>query len=128
MGIDLGEQTVSDNGIKWQEKSVPYELADSTTIDPDQLIIENNSFANPDIGILVNNFKFHHRNDVWTAPFPLGNYNPSLLSFVHVGCGFTYEVPKNENLVFTVIIHNLHNNIFYSCKDNFGIQSAHSLQ
>ncbi len=102
-----------------QEFVAPFPDYDVHTVDWDELIVYDESFALPDIGHMVNNIIFKHRNDAW----PL-SYNPTLFAYNLASCGIFFTMPRPGRLQITGVLQNIYNKIIFSVRDNFGFSHA----
>ena len=82
------------------------------------LLVEDNSFALPDAGQLIQNFKFAHNESRWGVSSN-ANFVDQLTS-----CGVDYTLPAAGRLQVSAEIENLANRLTVSITDNFGFSHS----
>ncbi len=118
IAADLGDAVFTDD-LDVQGYEPPYELFDVATLDPNNLIRSNESFVEPQNGILFNSIRFNHNESDWSLSKPARSATTS------VAAGVNYEVPATGFLQGGMVIRNLYNHFAYSVTDNFGFSHAH---
>ena len=114
---DIGDAVISAD-VDYQVHRPPFAVHDVSTIDAVELLTLNESFADPQNGILFNNIKFSHNEDNW------GGYNPTRVVHQSVSVGINFEVPATGFLRVGAVMRNLFNHFAYSVSDNFGFSHA----
>ena len=103
-----------------REFTPPFEFGDVSKSEMQPLIKVDQSFVDPETGILVHDLRFRHNDDGW---FNWGG-DPFGWSEAHCRIGVNFRVPQAGFLKFNVVIQNLYNKISYSVSDNFGFSDA----
>jgi hypothetical protein len=122
LGASLGDLVLVPAGV--DEFTATYELFDVDTLDVDDLFKFNESFAEPNSGIVVNNVKFVH-NDAGSIAPALFTYNPFRFAYTRSSLGINYTIPETGFLTCSSVIQNLYNKITFSVSDNFGFSGAY---
>lgn len=82
--------------------------------------IEDNSFAIPGNGHVVNNLELEYDDSTWWFPNGLfGIYLP-VHGWSHAGCGINYNLPKTGRLRIGAVVRNFYARVTMSLEDNFG--------
>lgn len=101
----------------------PYPLFDVHTVDPNHLIVKDDSFVLPDSGTLVNNIVFDHdQHESWTTAAITDPDCHNVRSIV--SCGVRFTMPRGGRLRITATLQNHYNKVMLSLRDNFGFSSA----
>ena len=103
-----------------REFTPPFEFGDVSKSEMQPLIKVDQSFVDPETGILVHDLRFRHNDDGW---FNWGG-DPFGWSEQHCRIGVNFRVPETGFVDFNVVIQNLYNKISYSVSDNFGFSDA----
>jgi len=105
------------------EFSPPFTSFDVQTVDRDNLIVRNDSFANPQIGHLVNNFDYDQDED---TSFGAGLWGLLMTRNAEswAACGVAFSVPRDGRLQISAVLRNFYNKLMYSVTDNWGFSSA----
>lgn len=117
--LDLSLGGVLTENVEVDEFVPTFSEHDVTTIDFDDLLVHNTSFAEPTSGVVVNDIEFRHNEDRF-GHF----YNPFLWIFTRSSVGITYRIPKTGFLSLAAVIQNLYNKVMFSVSDNFGLSFA----
>jgi len=101
----------------------PYTTFDVQLIDFSGFVVEDQSFANPDIGHLVNNFVYDHDQSTSIVAglfgiLPIGN------GISMTSCGVSFTTPSSGRLKVGALLRNFYNKIVLSVKDKWGFSSA----
>lgn len=98
----------------------PFETYEVQNINIDHKLTFLDSFALPDIGHFVNNFRFDDDDTSWPI-----SYNPSAFCIDQAAVGIQYTMTATGFLKISAIVQNLYNKITLAVKDNFGFSSAY---
>ena len=118
--------TFADWGpIEWPASVVPatafeapFPKFDVGSGDIHGLLVADNSFALPDVGQLIQNFRFAHNESAWGVSSN-ANFVDQLTS-----CGVDYTLPAAARLQVAAEIENLANRLTVSITDNFGFSHS----
>ncbi len=125
---------VGEIGLHWKDFPVlaaldtydfidPYPIFDVHTVDPNHLIVKDDSFVLPDSGTLVNNIVFDHdQHESWTTAAITDPDCHNVRSIV--SCGVRFTMPRGGRLRITATLQNAYNKVMLSLRDNFGFSSA----
>lgn len=98
--------------------TAPFSRFAVETGDIHDLVVEDNSFALPDAGHLIQNFKFAHNESAWGVSSN-ANFVDQLTS-----CGVDYTLTEGGRLQVSAEIENLANRLTISITDNFGFSHS----
>jgi hypothetical protein len=120
--IDWGDVVAVDPGAG-QTFVAPFTTFDVQMIDTGGFVVEDNSFAKPDIGHLVNNFAFDQDESTGIGAGLLGLL-PIANATSMVSCGAGFAVPSAGRLKVGAVLRNFYNKLVFSVEDKFGFSSA----
>jgi hypothetical protein len=98
--------------------TAPFSRFDVETGDFHDLVVADNSFALPDAGHLIQNFRFAHNESAWGVSSN-ANFADQLTS-----CGVDYLLTETGRLQVSAEIENLANRLTVSITDNFGFSHS----
>ena len=121
VNVAWGDLPILDDGT--QVFGPPFSVQDVQSIQSGDFIRDDQSFAIPASGQLVNNFVFdqnEHTNfsdGLWRL-FTIGNAQS------WASCGIPFTMPSAGRLRVSAVLQNFYNKLVFSVQDNFGFSSA----
>lgn len=100
------------------EFTAPFELFDYTPLDIDNLVVNDWSFVQPEIGHLAHNLVVEHNESDWSF------YNPGRFVISRAACGIRFTMPSEGRLRIVADLQNIAHRVTYSIRDNFGFSHA----
>ena len=122
ISIDWGDVIVVglDSGECFQP---PYTTFDVQMVDFGEKVVEDQSFAKPGIGHLVNNFVYDDNQSTSLIAGAFGILPINSASSM-VSCGVSFTTPSAGRLKVGALLRNFYNRIVVSVEDKFGFSSA----
>lgn len=102
----------------------PFTSFDVQTIaGPGDFVVRDDSFANPEIGHLVNNFDYDQDEN---TSFSDGLWGLLTHGFASnsAACGVAFTTPKEGRLKISAVLRNFYNKVTFSVTDKFGFSDA----
>jgi len=120
--INWGDVIAVDPGSA-QQFTAPFTTFDVQMIDIGGFVVDDQSFAKPAIGHLVNNFAFDQDESTGIGAGLLGIL-PIANATSMASCGVSFTTPSAGRLQVGAVLQNIYNKLVFSVTDKFGFSSA----
>jgi len=110
---------VASDHLDDQAFTAPYPLFDVTAHPVGGVILQEGTFADPRIGVVLNQMRVD--DDVHSSTFGF-DIEPSVSSSAAVG--IPYTVPRSGRITCSAVIQNIYNYVTFSLTDNFGVSDG----